>query len=103
MQNDNDKYISECKKKDVEDYSKDLDQWLRKMKCTGVTGVSLTNFADVKVGVNPEKLEPGSPGIEPYPRWTEEKYTYKGYKDANGKLKGKVFIEFENSDVLSGT
>ncbi len=96
--------LAEVKRKDQCDYIKDLDQWLRKMKCTGVTGVSLSNFSDIKVGINTiEKVDITSTQIEPYPDWRTEEHTYKGYKDAKGNLKGKVIIELENGDTISGT
>ena len=33
-----------------------LDQYVKKMKCSGATGVGIENFKDIKVGVNPEDV-----------------------------------------------
>ena len=78
--------------KSVDEYAKDLSQWLKKMKCTGVTGVRLESFGDIKIGISEEPLDPDSPTLEPYPKLWQEKYTYKGYKDELGRPKGKAFI-----------
>lgn len=89
--------------KSVDEYAKDLNQWLKKMRCTGVTGVRLESFGDIKIGVSEEPLDPTSPSLEPYPNLWQEKYTYKGYKDELGRLKGKAFVELENGDTISGS
>ncbi len=46
---------------------RDLDQWMRKMRCSGLTGTRLDSFRDVRVGVCAEPVERGAPSIEPYP------------------------------------
>ena len=89
--------------KSVDEYAKELNQWLKKMRCTGVTGVRLESFVDIKIGISEEPLDPSSPSLEPYPHLWKEKFTYKGYKDECGRLKGKAFIELENGDTISGS
>ena len=89
--------------KTADQYAKDLNQWLKKMKCTGVTGVRLESFADIKIGINDERLDPSSPSLEPYPNLSEEEFEYKGYTDEEGRLKGKAFLELENGDTISGS
>lgn len=89
--------------KSADQYAKDLEQWLKKMKCTGVTGVRLESFADIKIGINDERLDPNSPSLEPYPNFPDEEFEYKGYTDEEGRLKGKAFIELENGDTISGS
>ena len=32
-------------------FSRELDQWIKKMKCSGATGTRLENFRDIKVGI----------------------------------------------------
>merc|ERR1711971_1242840 len=88
--------------KTVDQYAKDLEQWLKKMKCTGVTGVRLESFSDITVGVSTEALDPRSPSLEPYPNLWSEKHTYKGYKDELGRPKGRAVVEMENGDSVSG-
>jgi len=92
----------ETKEKTVDEYAKELEQWMKKMKCTGVTGVRLESFKDIDVGVSSEPLDPSSPSMEPYPNIWREKHTYKGYRDENGRAKGRAVIEMENGDTISG-
>ena len=33
----------------TERFAKDMEQWLRKMKCSGATGMRLDSFRDIKV------------------------------------------------------
>lgn len=91
-----------ARQKTVDEYAKDLEQWLKKMKCTGVTGIRLESFADIKVGINEEQLDPSSPSLEPYPDLKKEKFVYKGYKDEHGRAKGRAVLEFENGDSING-
>jgi len=88
--------------KTVDQYAKDLEQWLKKMKCTGVTGVRLESFSDINVGILAEDVDPSSPSLEPYPNLWKEKHTYKGYKDELGRPKGRAVVEMENGDTVSG-
>ena len=32
--------------------AKDLDQWVKKMKCSGTSGVGIESFADIRVGID---------------------------------------------------
>lgn len=92
----------EIKSKSVDEYAKDLEQWIKKMKCTGVTGIRLESFSDIKVGVNSDSVDPSSPSLEPYPNLWEESFKTKGYKDEHGRLKGKAVLEFDNGDSITG-
>ena len=88
---------------EVDRYSRDLDQWIKKMKCSGATGIRLDTFKDIKVGVLSDDVANGAPSIEPFPRlYAEEGYKYRGGKDKFGKFKGKASLEFENNDLISG-
>jgi len=91
------------KTKTPEEYAKELEQWLKKMKCTGVTGIRLESFADIKVGILDDNVDHNAISIEPYPNIWKEKHKYKGYNDENGKPRGKAVIEFENGDCISGS
>ena len=86
----------------MDQYAKDLEQWLKKMKCTGVTGVRLESFSDINVGILAEDVDPSSPSLEPYPNLWKEKHSYKGYKDELGRPKGRAVVEMENGDTVSG-
>ena len=89
--------------KTADEYAKELEQWLKKMKCTGVTGIRLDSFSDIKVGINQDPLDiVSSPSLEPYPNLWEEDFKYKGYKDEQGRAKGRAVIELDNGDVISG-
>ncbi len=59
----------------VEKYARELDQWIKKMKCTGQTGQKLENFKDIKVGVLKDEVLYKSPSLEPFPDLSKEKYT----------------------------
>ena len=93
----------ERKTKTPDEYAKDLEQWLKKMKCTGVTGIRLESFNDIKVGVLEEKVDTSAPSVEPFPKLWQQKFKYKGYKDEHGRPKGKATIEFENGDNIHGS
>ena len=88
--------------KTVDQYAKELEQWLKKMKCTGVTGVRLESFSDITVGISAEELDPSSPSLEPYPNLWKEKHIYKGYRDELDRPKGRAVVEMENGDSVSG-
>ncbi len=90
------------RQKTVEEYAKDLDQWVKKMKCTGVTGIRLETFSEIKVGINEDTVDPSSPSLEPFPDLWGEKFSYKGYKDERGRAIGRAMLEFENGDVING-
>ena len=91
------------KSKTPEEYAKELEQWLKKMKCTGVTGIRLESFCDIKVGILDDNVDHNAVSIEPYPNLWKEKHKYKGYKDEQGRPRGKAVIEFENGDCISGS
>ena len=58
--------------------TREVDQWVRKMKCSGATGLDISHFPELKValhphdhllqvGVDPSPVLPGSPSPEPLP------------------------------------
>jgi hypothetical protein len=92
----------EIKQKSVDDYAKDLEQWLKKMKCSGATSTRLENFTEIKVGVADMPVDSCSKSLEPYPNLWEEEFEYKGYTDDQGRLKGRATLEFANGDSIFG-
>ena len=88
--------------KSADEFAKELEQWVKKMKCTGVTGIRLDHFSDIKVGVSEDPVDPSSPSLEPYPNLWQEKFKYKGYKDEQGRARGRAVLEMDNGDIVSG-
>ena len=48
------------KKKDP---SWQLEQWIKKLKCSGSTGTELENFPDIRIGVDPEPVNGDGPEV----------------------------------------
>ena len=90
-------------RKETNHFSREIDQWLKKMRCTGATGQRLEKFRDIKVGVLPEDVEYKSASLEPYLSFKNHNFKFRGGRDKDGKFKGKGVIEFENGDIISGT
>ena len=42
--------LQEAKK--PQQVAKDLDQWVKKLKCSGTSGVGMESFADIRVGID---------------------------------------------------
>jgi len=51
----------------VDKLARDLEQWVKKMKCSGSSGIGLETFPDIRVGVDP------SP-VESYQHYTDENH-----------------------------
>ena len=49
-------YTEETKNDSISLIARRLDQYVKKMKCSGATGVGIENFKDIKVGINPEEV-----------------------------------------------
>lgn len=100
--------LDEEDQQDVEEEETDLcaynlEQWLKKIKCTGVTGRTLEHFQEIKVGVLEDPVDPDNcHSLEPYPDLYEEEFEYKGGK-VRGEYHGKAVLEFSNGDVITGT
>jgi hypothetical protein len=60
--------------KGVERYARDLDQWMKKMRHTGLSGMKLEHFKDIKVGVLKDDVLYKSPTIEPFPDLSKERF-----------------------------
>ena len=39
--------------------AQELEQWIKKMRCSGSTGIGIESFADIRVGVDPSDVEEG--------------------------------------------
>ena len=37
--------------------AKELEQWVKKMKCSGSSGIGIETFEDIKVGIDPSPLD----------------------------------------------
>ena len=86
----------------VAKHAKDLEQWVKKMRCSGPTGVKIDNFRDIKVGVLSDEVRHKAPSLEPYPKMDALEHKFKGGKDKNGLYMGKGEVEFENGDTITG-
>eukprot|EP00092_Neocalanus_flemingeri_P008080 GFUD01008718.1.p1 GENE.GFUD01008718.1~~GFUD01008718.1.p1 ORF type:complete len:555 (+),score=120.69 GFUD01008718.1:44-1708(+) len=97
----NDVYIRGEKAPDKS--ARELDQWMKKMKCNVSTGMKLEQFKDIKVGVYQSEVIYGSPSHEPYPDMTKENFTFKGGRDRERKFHGRGTVEFEDDgSTMSG-
>ena len=59
----------------VEKVACELEQWTKKMRCSGATGQQLESFKDIKVGVLEDDVLYKSPSLEPFPDLRKEKFT----------------------------
>merc|ERR1711892_620657 len=74
--------------------ARELDQWIKKMKCNASTGMKLEQFKDIKVGVYQSEVIYGSPSYEPYPDMKKETFSFKDGRDT---------VEFEDDgSYMSG-
>jgi len=74
--------------------ARELDQWIKKLKCSGTTGVDIATFPELKVGVDPSPVVPGSPSLEPL-REGEMELALEGKK---GEWEGE--LELEDAKVV---
>lgn len=86
----------------IDKYAKDLEQWVKKMRCSGATGVKIDNFKEIKVGVLSDEVAHKAPSLEPYPAIHKLEHKFRGGKDKNGLYVGKGVVEFENGDTITG-
>ena len=66
---------------DQERQAREIEQWLRKVKCTGGGGSRLEQYKDLKIGPYPTPVVYGSPSVEPYPKLRDEVFKFKVNKD----------------------
>merc|ERR1712038_994202 len=83
-----------------------LDQWIKKMKTTGITGRTIDHMiaeGEIKVGVSELPVDKDTAiSMEPYPVIDNAKCKYKGGRDKDGKMFGKGVVEYENGDIIAG-
>ena len=60
-----------------------LEQWVKKLKCSGSSGISLETFKDINVGVDPSPLAENIPKIKIFDPITSEVIQHKLGKDCN--------------------
>ena len=56
----------------MEKLARELEQWTKKMRCSGTTGSRLESFKDIKVGVLEDDVLYKSPSLEPFPDLNKE-------------------------------
>ena len=44
---------------------RELDQWVKKLKCSGSCGIGIESFPDIRVGVDPSSVKSGVPSYHP--------------------------------------
>ena len=45
--------------------ARELDQWVKKLKCSGSSGIGIESFPDIKVGVDPSPVKSEVPNYDP--------------------------------------
>ena len=77
--------------------SQELEQWIKKLKCSGSTGLGIESFADIKVGVDPSKVNDSCVGYDPI---TDE--DTKTLLTNGTSLSELVTVKLKNGDVVQG-
>ena len=73
--------------KNPQQVAKDLDQWVKKLKCSGTSGVGIESFADIRVGIDHSPVNEDS---KKYDLMTGEDYK---------NIKSKAIIDNENITI----
>ena len=77
--------------------AKDLDQWVKKMKCSGTSGVGIESFADIRVGIDHSPLNEDSNKYDPI---TEEDIKIIRSKTMNDE---NITIELSRGMTITGS
>jgi len=79
-----------------EQIAKELEQWVRKMRCTGSTGIKLDNFTDIKIGADNSPVDRNSK--------TFEVFQFEDLKDFVKRTSEQSLQEIQlvNGDLISG-
>ena len=72
-----------------------LDQWVKKMKCSGQSGLGIESFKDIRVGVDDSNVEDGCASFDPITGYDSTGFTMKG-------LDGYCSEELVNGDTVEG-
>ena len=85
-----------------------LEQWIKKLKCSGCTGTELESFSDIRVGVDPAPVSADALS------WKDEEDSSDFYRFAPsdleevagkteaGKLTGRVKLRFKDGRLVIG-
>jgi len=86
-----------------EKWAREMDQWVKKMKCNLTTGMKLEQFKDIRVGIYQSDVIYGSPSVEPYPDFKNEPdFSYSGGRDRSRNFHGKGTMEFIDGSSMMG-
>ena len=75
---------------------RELDQWVKKLKCSGSSGIGIESFPYIKVGVDPSPVKAGMSSHDPYNEQFSEK------KDIPGADCENIRLELKNGDIVEG-
>lgn len=81
----------------------ELEQWVKKMKCSGTTGLSLESFPDIRIGVDPSPVQLNSQSFEMYEseELMGEKVERVGFSTT--RLEGEGELILSNGDRVRGS
>merc|ERR1719323_2200388 len=82
-----------------------LEQWIKKLKCSGATGTEMESFSDINVGVDPSEVSEHNDAVI----WGED-HTTKHWGDVeevigsfdDKKLSGRAKIKLKDGKFLNG-
>ena len=79
--------------------AQELSQWIKKMKCSGSTGLGIESFKDIKVGVDPSNVKECCVSYDPITDEDTKKAVKKGTDESS---KERISLELENGNVVEG-
>ena len=91
--------------------AKDLEQWVKKMKCSGSSGIDIETFGDIKVGIDPSPLDDDASscigGDDGVGIWSIGGCHYEEIAEiqgeySEGKIQGRARIEFLPGNTIDG-
>ena len=91
--------------------AKDLEQWVKKMKCSGSSGIGIESFEDIKVGIDPSPLDAAAcdcmvEGVGVH-TWSRGGCQYEEIAEiqgeySEGQIEGRARIEFLPGNTIDG-
>ena len=83
--------------------SRELDEWVKEIKCTNAKGIKFEQCRDSSARVFEKEVIYGSHTYELNPNMMTERFSYKGGKDERKELHGNGSLEFANDgSMMSG-
>ena len=79
--------------------AQELEQWVKKMRCSGSTGLGIESFGDIRVGVDPSDVEEGCASYDPIECEDVRKIVN---SEININCKERVILKLENGDLIEG-